>query len=131
MILLHHLTYLFTILFFVGTALLILWSRDERILRKYELVILAITAISIPFAALDWFALKWHAWYYYPANTLNIHILTEVETYLFGAGVTCVTACATVVFAARIDREASAPKKSKRRSLRLRKFSLPAASARR
>lgn len=127
-----HLKYLFTIIIFAGSVLLILWARDKRILRRYELVILPVVAISVPFAATDWFALRWHAWYYYSQNTLDIKFITELETYIFAAAITACVACATVVFATREDRLRKKRRHTKKqRKLKPRKLVPAAGLARR
>lgn len=99
----NRLTYLFSILLFCGPALFIIWKNGERVLKKYEVLLFYIILISIPVTFTDYFALKWGAWYYYPAHTLNVYFLTELETYIFTAIVALGVASAMLVFAARID----------------------------
>lgn len=110
---LQQLTYLFSIVIFAGTTILVKWHRDKRILKKYELVILAVMAISLPFAVTDYFALKWGAWSYNSAHTLNVNYGTKLETYIFSAAVACIMALVTIASAARIDRFSETKSKRK------------------
>jgi len=102
---LHHFNYIFSIIIFAGTAILIEWHRNKRVLKKYELIILFLAAVSVPFTATDYFALKWHAWFYYPGQNLDIKFITQAETYLFAIAVTVFSATVTLIYAARQDRK--------------------------
>lgn len=98
-----------------------MWRRDERILRKYEQVLLIIGFLGVPFAICDWFALHWKAWGYGSTSTLNIHVGTEIETYLFSAAIFFAVAAATLIGIARTDRINAANRRkviSKRKSPR-------------
>ncbi len=55
----EHLAYFFSILIFGGAAILHSWKIRKKMLKKYEIIILFMVAISIPFTAVDYFALKW------------------------------------------------------------------------
>jgi lycopene cyclase domain-containing protein len=101
----RHLTYLLTILVFCGIPWLIMLKYRERVLKKYEIVILVVVIIGILFSATDYFALRWGAWYYDPSKTLNVHFLTEIETYLLGAGTSLEVASATLIWASFVDRK--------------------------
>lgn len=100
-----HLTYLLSILVFCGIPWLIMLKYQERVLKKYEIVILVVVIIGFLFSASDYFALRWGAWYYDPSKTLNVHFLTEIETYLGGAGVFLEVASATLIWASFVDRK--------------------------
>ena len=109
-----HLLYLFSIILFCGPCLLILWKRDGRVLKRYELVLLIMVAISLPVAISDYFAIRWQAWSYNPATTLNIRFPGELESYLFSAAVTVLIASATLILARQVDLRHKSKTKSRR-----------------
>ncbi|HEY4964025.1 MAG TPA: hypothetical protein VIH90_04990 [Candidatus Saccharimonadales bacterium] len=113
----RHLTYLFSIIGFCGIPWLIMLKYQERMLKKYEKVILLVVATSILFSASDFFTLRWGAWYYNPGQTLNIRFITEIETFLFAAAVFLVVASATIISAAMVDnRSRQLKRRSKRKT---------------
>ena len=127
----EHLNYLFSIIIFAGTATLIVWHKRTRLLKKYEVVLVFLVSVSVPFASTEYFALKWRAWFYYPLHTLNLQYLAEVESYIFAMFVTLFCASVTIIYALKVDKKADlyARKRShKRRSSRLRRL-VPVAGA--
>ncbi len=119
----NHLSYLATIFVFCGTALLIIYKRQGRILRKHEQLLLLMMALGVPLAAVDYFAIHWGAWNYSAGSTLNIRFATEIETYLFSAGIFATVAAATLVWATQTDAANTRNKrKSKRQSPKSRRI---------
>lgn len=98
----------------MGPCLLVIWKRDRRILKRYELVLLTVVAISIPVTMADWYAMKWGAWEYNPANTVNIHFPAELESYFFSLAVSATIASCTLVLARQVDLKSN--KRAKKRS---------------
>ncbi len=127
-------TYLFSSIIIGGTAFLVEYKRNRKLLKKYELVILTVIAIGIPYATTDYFALKWHAWFYSSTNTFNIHFGTELESFLFVAVFAFIASTVTLVGAYKIDHRKKSTKSSRSRRQpkpRLRKAYSAAVSARR
>lgn len=101
-----HLAFLLSILLFCGPIALLIWHREQRMLKKYELVLLIMIVLSVIFVGpADFYALRWGAWKYGADVTSDIYLLTLPETYLFGIAVTGIVAAVTLVFAAQIDRQ--------------------------
>lgn len=110
----NHLTFLLSIPIFCGPALLLIWRREQRVLKKYELVILIMVLLSILFVGpADFSAIHLQAWQYGAGVTSGIYLLTLPETYLFGMAVTAIVAMVTLVYTTRIDREKSRAKRRK------------------
>lgn len=82
-------------------------------LKKYEIVLLILIAISLPMAMADYFAIRWGAWQYNPATTFNIHLPGELETYLFAVAVTIIIASSTLFLTQGVDRSKKRPRKNK------------------
>ena len=74
-----------------------------RALKRSEIVLLAVIIYGFFFAATEFFALQWGAWFYYPDQTLNVRFGSQVETYLFSAVTAGLVGIATLVGAARLD----------------------------
>lgn len=122
MIFIKHLTYLFSIFIFAGTAVLLLWRRESIILKRYERIILYVVSLATIWTYADYFSTHWGAWAYIPGQTLNLHFLTEIETYLFDAAVAFVIGGAALIFALHQDRTVELKKNShKRRSTKPRR----------
>lgn len=126
-----HFLYLASLLVFAMGSLLVIYCRERRILKKYEVIILLVVAISIPYAATDYFALKWGAWFYSPLHTLNLRYPTEIEAYAFSAATAFIVASIGLYQMAKIDRIKKRHSSKRRRLLKLRRASLAAGAARR
>jgi len=114
-----HLTFLLSILVMCGPIALLIWRSQERVLKKYEIVLLAMIALSVPFVGpADYYAIHWHAWQYGASVTSGIYFLTLPETYLFGIAVTGIVAMVTLVFAERVDRRQRKVRENRRASRR-------------
>lgn len=109
---LQQFTYLFSIIIFGGFYIWARWKSRKRALKKYEVVVLFMVAVSLPFTLVDFFALKWGAWVYSPERTLNVKFAAPLETYIFSAVVVFIISTSTLASAMVID------KKSKRRTKR-------------
>jgi len=94
-----HFEYLFSILLFCGPILMIIWRLQERILKKYELVLLIVVLLSLPFSLTEFYALKWGVWEYYPNHVFNVRFFAESETFVFSIAVTLLTASLTLIAA--------------------------------
>lgn len=101
----RHLAYLFSILFFCGLPWLIMLKYQERVLKRYEKVILIVVVVSLIFSTSEYFALRWGAWYFNPKETLNIHFPGELETLFFGIAASLAIASGTVIYASITDRK--------------------------
>ena len=101
----EHLTYLSTTLVFCGIPWLIMLKYQERVLKRYEIVLLVVVLIGFLFSTSDYFGTRWGAWYYNPTRTLGIHFLTGVETFILGAGVALEVGSATIIWASYVDRK--------------------------
>lgn len=99
-----------------------MWRYEQRILRKYEIVILLVVAIGFLLSATDYFAINWHVWYYDPRHTLHIRIGAEVETYLFGATAFLVVSSATIIAASLTDQRQGKPKVRRRSGKKARRI---------
>jgi lycopene cyclase domain-containing protein len=95
--------YLLTILVFCGIPLTLMWLLYKKELLTYSKVIGTVVLIGAYFALFDYFALRWGAWTYSAKNTLNITLITEIETYLFSAAVFACVASATIISAKMVD----------------------------
>jgi glucose dehydrogenase len=102
---LRHFTFLISIFIFAGTAMLLRWRNNKKVLKKYELIFLGMVAFSVPYAGFDYFALKWHAWVYGPESTFSVQFGAELETYLYASAVTFVVVGAVLRSAARVDKQ--------------------------
>ena len=110
-----HLTFLLSILVTCGPIALLIWRRQERVLQKYEVVLLAMIVLSVLFVGpADFYALHWHAWQYGASVTSDMYFLTLPETYLFGIAVTGIVAMVTLVYAERIDQRQRRIKRNRR-----------------
>lgn len=112
----NHLTYLLSVIVFCGIPFLVMWRKQERVLKRYELVILIMVVLGVLFSTTDYFAVHWGAWYYNPQHTLDVNFITEVETFGFGAGIFLCVASATVISAGIVDRLARAKQRKKRKT---------------
>lgn len=109
---LNQFSFLLTILFFTSTAILILInSRERKVLKKYEVVVLISLAIFIPYTLTEYFALQWGAWFYLPQGSFDIKLGAEVETYLFSALTAFIVASITLVSAWHTDKKLAAKKR--------------------
>lgn len=111
---LAQLTYLLSIVIFAGSAMLAVWVKYKKILRKYEMLLLVVVSLFIPFAAVEYFALKWGAWSYNPDKTSNVYFGSALETYIFAICVALVLGAVTVVHATVHDKRLKARKQSRR-----------------
>ena len=110
-------SYTATVLIFTGLAMLLYLAmllffsrRSAKLPVKYWKVILTVIGINaIATSPGEWVALTWRAWTYNPERTFYTTFLgAEVETYLFTILVTLVVSLATLLYARREDRKASA-----------------------
>ena len=106
----QNLLYLASLIVFLVFVLLIRLHQEKRLIKKYEFIVLIVVGISIPYAATDYFALKWGAWHYSPEHTLNIKIPTEIEAYIFSAVMAFIICLVTLFYAPKISRHARARK---------------------
>lgn len=116
---LSQLTYLVSIVLFCGSAIAALLykltKKEQRVLKKNEWVLFWLVVLAVPFTAVEFFALKWHAWHYYSEQTLDVAFGAQLETYIFAITVTIVLAVATLLSASRIDTARKKKNSSKRR----------------
>jgi heme/copper-type cytochrome/quinol oxidase subunit 2 len=80
-----------------------MWQQRKEVLKRHTLVIVGVTIFGIVFAATDYFAVRWSAWYYHSQRTLDIRFVTEVETFLFSAAIFFCVATATIISADIVD----------------------------
>lgn len=102
---LSQLSYLFSIIIFCGPILLLIWKREARILKKYEITLLATVIISLPIAVAEFFALKWGAWKYFPDGVLDFKLGAQLESYLFWIAFILMAGSITLILAAKQDKQ--------------------------
>lgn len=98
-------SYLFSIFLFCGPLLLIIWKRQERILKKYEFALLFATLVSMPIGASEFFALKWRAWQYNKDSILPIRVGGQIESYIFLAAVIWLVGSVTLILSVKQDKK--------------------------
>jgi len=104
---LSQFTYLLSVVLFCGPIMFLVWKRNAKLLKKHELALLILVAMSIPIALTDWVAIRWGAWEYLPQGSLQIQYGAEVESYFFAIFVTVLVASITLVKASRVDKKLS------------------------
>lgn len=115
---LQNLTYLLSVVVFAGTTALLIWYKNKKVLRRYELILLFLIPMGMLLAMSDFFALEWRAWFYYPDQNLNISFVTPIESYLLAVGIMIFCGAITLVYAAKTDRKTSSLKGARTRRLR-------------
>jgi lycopene cyclase domain-containing protein len=95
-----RLAYVLTDILFGGAAVLAIWYKYWRFLKKHWRFIVGIALLSLPFSHFDLFALKWGAWWYNPQRNLGVFIFGEhLESYTFMAIITVAIASYTITHA--------------------------------
>ena len=129
--------YLFTDFLFAGTALIIIWHRHRKFLKKHWEFVFDFMLFSVPFAYLDVFATRWGAWEYNPSRNLQFYFFgAPLEVYIFMVLVAAAVASYTIsqakVYGLSHPRfMALQMKNKKRRSSKTRKVSRSFATTRR
>jgi hypothetical protein len=94
-------SYLFTILFFAGTAVLIEWLLAAKKLKRYSSAFTKMILLGIIFALVgESTAIIWKVYYFSPDKTFDIYIYqTALETFLYITLVVIAVASATFMWA--------------------------------
>jgi lycopene cyclase domain-containing protein len=128
---LSQFSYLLSIILFCGPLILLIWKREARILKKYELALFVSVLVSMPIAVGEFYALKWQAWAYYPNSVLNVRLGGQLESYLFLTAVIVLVGSVTLVLATRVDKKTPAARRLKYKAMRasthkgVRRYALP------
>lgn len=95
--------YLLSIAIFCGIPIVIMLIYYKKELSIYRNVLIIMLILGIFFALFDYFAVTWGAWGYNASRTLGLKLITQFETFLFGAAVFLGVAMATIISAKMSD----------------------------
>lgn len=110
---LSQLSHLLSIVLLCGPLLLIVWKKQERVLKRYELSLLVAILVSMPIAMGEYFAFKWKAWAYNPNEVLHLRIGGQIESFVLLIGVMWLVGSVTLIYALKIDKRNRQKTKSK------------------
>lgn len=116
---LSNLSYLFSIVLFCAPLLLITWKREGRILKKYELTLLAVIIVSIPISASEFFALSWKVWKFGSEAVLPIRLGGQIETHIFLVAVIWLVGSIILILATWQDKRQQALKRKNKQAVRV------------
>ncbi|HEX3081855.1 MAG TPA: hypothetical protein VHQ86_01235 [Candidatus Saccharimonadia bacterium] len=101
----RHWLYLASVLVFCGLPIAYIWVRHGRLLWRYRRLFAVMVLLSLIGGAADYFALRWHAWFFEPAQNLGLYFGTALETYVFAICVTIAITSAALVLITRMGQK--------------------------
>lgn len=100
-----HFLYLLSIALIGLPVLLTIWLKNERVLKKHEMVLLILIIIGFAYGSTEYFAIRWNAWHYFPNHVLGLLFGAQIETYLVGVVGVAIISSTTLVLITAQDRD--------------------------